>query len=506
MLKSGVIDLKNQTALESTIGTDTTRIYTYDDGSTVHLMVTKDDAGTETQVKLAEQSSITNLSAKGAGYYFDGVNDITTISGLSAIGTDDFSVFATISPMAGGYIIGSAGTGDGFGLTITSTAALQVYKVNVSPVTASTNTVSVTGQPSSIGYIRSGTSGTYYINGKTDDVTDNKDYTAAIGCLGSFRSTVPGSYYTGGIENFLFFNTAITDEDERAQIALGNIPNKYIGASQTELMPNQVDRDFSGASAWADVDLVSGSGAYDETGDLTITAGAAGAGDYCTCPVLSVPTTIGKVYRLTYDYTVAVAGAWTIKDFTGVQTIGTISATATQGILEWTATTTGGLRIVAATNDVSGTFDNFTLTQIGAVAAYLPEGIGHYSWMDNSGNGLHGTNSGAIPFGLNIGDTRTAYLLTTSEAPTMTDVQKGGWKVKSIAMETAQNLTEIDCTQETSSIELLSDKTLNNGKMVWCTLADHMLYAAGTDKDLVFKLTGNGGDGTKIYVELEKVF
>ena len=41
MLKSGVIDLKNQTALESTIGTDSTRIYTYDDGSSVRLAVTK---------------------------------------------------------------------------------------------------------------------------------------------------------------------------------------------------------------------------------------------------------------------------------------------------------------------------------------------------------------------------------------------------------------------------------------------------------------------------------
>jgi len=41
-------------------------------------------------------------------------------------------------------------------------------------------------------------------------------------------------------------------------------------SAQAELMPNIEDRDFSGASAWGDVDLVSGGGAYDETGDLTI--------------------------------------------------------------------------------------------------------------------------------------------------------------------------------------------------------------------------------------------
>jgi len=122
----------------------------------------------------------------------------------------------------------------------------------------------------------------------------------------------------------------------------------------SELMPNQVDRDFSGASAWANVDV----NAYDETGDLTITATS--AGQYCTCPVLSAPTTIGKGYQLTYDIA-NIVSTWIVQSFDGTQVIGTISANATQGILTWTAETTGGYRIVSGETDSSCDFDNFTL-------------------------------------------------------------------------------------------------------------------------------------------------
>jgi hypothetical protein len=152
-------------------------------------------------------------------------------------------------------------------------------------------------------------------------------------------------------------------------------------------MPNQVDRDFSGDSAWADVDLAAGGGAYDETGDLTITAGGAGAGDYCTCPVLSVPTTIGYKYRLRFDVANLV-GTWTIKSFDGTQTIGTVSATGLQQAFEWIATTTGGLRLVAVSNNASGDFDNFILVKLGATLALEPEGINKVAnrWYGGTSN------------------------------------------------------------------------------------------------------------------------
>jgi hypothetical protein len=154
--------------------------------------------------------------------------------------------------------------------------------------------------------------------------------------------------------------------------------------SQTELMPNQVDRDFSGASAWANVDL----NAYNETGDLSIIATV--AGQYCTCPVLSIPTTIGYRYRLKFDVA-NIISTWTIKSFDGTQTIGTVSGNGLQQSFEWIATTTGGLRLVAVGSTSAGDFDNFTLTKLGATIALEPEGIGSAAWTDSSTNALNAT-------------------------------------------------------------------------------------------------------------------
>ena len=126
----------------------------------------------------------------------------------------------------------------------------------------------------------------------------------------------------------------------------------------TELMPNTVDRDMSGASAWTDGTAGNAMGSYDETTDLTITANA--VGDFVTLIEASAPTTIGKRYRLTYDLANLV-GTWTVMDEDAGQTIGTISAEATQGYIDFTATTDGGLRLVSVEANSSGDFDNFTL-------------------------------------------------------------------------------------------------------------------------------------------------
>ncbi len=127
---------------------------------------------------------------------------------------------------------------------------------------------------------------------------------------------------------------------------------------KADLMPNIADRDFSAASAWANVDL---GGGYNETDDLTITADA--INQYCTLLVASAPTTIGKQYRLTYDLANTVS-TWKVRDFGGTQTLGTISANATQATLEFTAATAGGLRLVAVAANSSGDFDNFKLQEI----------------------------------------------------------------------------------------------------------------------------------------------
>lgn len=170
-------------------------------------------------------------------------------------------------------------------------------------------------------------------------------------------------------ENLSGYNEGLFDENQLVFASGTDIDSRL----DDELMPNQVDRDFSGASTWENVDI----NAYDETDDLTITANA--IGQYCTLPVASFPTEIGKQYKMTYDLA-NIASTWTVKSFDGVQTIGTIAANATQGVLVWTAETTGGLRLVSVANDSSGDFDNFTLSLSGENTDYSMRDL-----LDNAG-------------------------------------------------------------------------------------------------------------------------
>jgi len=171
----------------------------------------------------------------------------------------------------------------------------------------------------------------------------------------ALKGAYPTPAYVLGINDSLASGLTANDATERMfannhlMITVNSI------TLSTELMPNQVDRDFSGASAWADVDL----NAYDETGDLTITAD--GANQYCTLVAASAPTVIGRGYSMTFDVA-NIVSTWTIKSFDGTQDIGTVSANGTAVTLSWTAETVGGYRIVADSGTSSADFDNFTLT------------------------------------------------------------------------------------------------------------------------------------------------
>jgi len=108
-------------------------------------------------------------------------------------------------------------------------------------------------------------------------------------------------------------------------------------------------------------------------GDISITASA--IGQYCTLPIANAPTTIGKRYRLYYDLA-NIVSTWKVRDFGGTQTLGTISANATQATIEFTAATAGGLRLVAVAANSSGDFDNFKLQEIRIFKFMPPTNMG----------------------------------------------------------------------------------------------------------------------------------
>ena len=179
-----------------------------------------------------------------------------------------------------------------------------------------------------------------------------------------------------------------------------------------EIMPNEPDRIFSGGTpTWADVDLATGGGSYDESGDLSLVAGGSGAGDYCTLPVASAPMTVGVTYRLYYDLA-GLTGTWYLKDFTGTDTYGTISATATQAYVEFECETGGGFRLVAVSNSAAGNFDNFSLSLPPSVA-YVGNATASYGWSAAQRSILEQSYSDRASAGLNgKGKNSKEYKLT----------------------------------------------------------------------------------------------
>jgi len=127
-----------------------------------------------------------------------------------------------------------------------------------------------------------------------------------------------------------------------------------------ELIADQVDRDFSAASDWTNNDI----NAYDETGDLTITADA--ADQYCTLAASEAPMLQNKWYILEFDLANLVDD-WKLSDQDGgftIQASGLANGTDQQIVFQYTDASSGGLRITSLGNTSSGDFDNFSLKEV----------------------------------------------------------------------------------------------------------------------------------------------
>ncbi|MFC1543064.1 hypothetical protein ACFL4K_00830 [Candidatus Neomarinimicrobiota bacterium] len=140
----------------------------------------------------------------------------------------------------------------------------------------------------------------------------------------------------------------------------------------TELIAGVNNRNFAGANQWENVDI----NAYDETGDLTITASA--KGQYCYLPVANAPMSEGGRYIVQFDVA-NIVSRWELQDFTGAQTFGIISANGTDQTLEFTVNTdiTGGFRIASMSATSSMDFDNVGMRKTGPIQ----NAVGVIEWL-----------------------------------------------------------------------------------------------------------------------------
>jgi len=120
---NGVL-MTNETSVKSTIPQDKTWFYPYDDGSSVRLAATKDDAGTESIAYLAEMSDVVNLSTKPAGAFYHGNGTdqylYTPDNANLQMGTNDFAYMLRVklpdyTPSAAVTLARKANTTDNLG-------------------------------------------------------------------------------------------------------------------------------------------------------------------------------------------------------------------------------------------------------------------------------------------------------------------------------------------------------------------------------------------------------
>jgi len=282
---------------------------------------------------LVDVQNIPDLVSKGPGYWFDGADDVITVSDDADIdfGTaDDFFIEIEFMPSdvtrTTDYLINKEAAGIGYGLYINQDDLYIRLDDDTHDVSAIIGTAVFSDNVKAhvlVSFDRSG-SATAYVNGKsvgTVDISSVTDTISSAGDLHIGQDSAGTNEFSGEIYWGRIGNLALTATEVKAFSSGAPVPYKYIGASQTVLT----------------------------SGTLTI----------------------GKRYRIVN---------WiTDDDFVNV---GGANVDGT----EFTATATTPTKWEASS----------TVVQIGCVLQLEQDGIGTTQWLDKSGNDLHGTVSGAI--------------------------------------------------------------------------------------------------------------
>ena len=356
----------------------------------------------------------------GAGYWFAKDDSISVADNVNLdVGTGDFSLivkrYVPENVTGTEYILNKEDSGVGYGLYRTeddlyirlddgTTDASAIIGTAVFSVGVACNI--------SVSFDRSGDA-TAYINGLSVGTVDVSSASATLDNAGAFviGSTTAGtSFLNGTLDKIGVFNTKLTVDEINTSISY-----KYIGASQTAKIT-----DFTASHDYG----VSSSGGWEKTGTPTsITTNTDGkltvdvTGDTQGLQTIAqIIYKLNKLYMAKFtitstnwsngnvDVVVATNTNQTIIDNGGaISEAGGVEVRADgtyRVIFEYGTTnsdTSAGVGIYS--DDYSGnytfTIEDFTITQIGCVADYSPDGVETNQWKDVSGNGINGDVDGA---------------------------------------------------------------------------------------------------------------
>lgn len=335
-------------------------------------------------------------------YSFNGTSDYVTLPTIPAFGTGDFTIIAKINgnSFAGNRgIIGGATNSCSF--VVNANGTLKIDKTIISTTGTSTGTISI-DVLNTVVYSRSGTTGTFYINGVASGTcTDSENYSVAQTLLGVYGSGL--NYFSGSISLVRIFNYALT-------------PTQITNYSKPEYPIEWVDRGATGAELVTNGNFSSGTtGWTTQSGsDITVTSGEAviGSGQYAQ--QLGMTILSGKKYLLKVDaYKSGTAASFLLSTINGLWLAGEINYYSSYPITEskttylFPFTATGSANGIMFKENYGGGYnmmlDNVSLTQLGCVLDLNPSGLsrasdGSYNtgyWTDRT-NSITATVSGAV--------------------------------------------------------------------------------------------------------------
>jgi len=210
-----------------------------------------------------------------------------------------------------------------------------------------------------------------------------------------YGKTVGGYYVDGNIDDIAYFNRVLT-ADEIFLLYTGCQNREFIGnrfyispqagKSSVELIPYQVDRDFSGANHWTNINFP----IFNSSGDLSL---GSQANLYRECNIAQtyIPFILGKTFIISFTAS-NIVGTWELwnadnsKYLYGFNSNGIHETSASWG------NATGGIRIKSTSTYGSVDLDNFSVRSAwndndGLISYYRFEGNSTDSKGINDGTG-----------------------------------------------------------------------------------------------------------------------
>ncbi|NBW08429.1 MAG: hypothetical protein EBR82_10410 [Caulobacteraceae bacterium] len=325
-------------------------------------------------------SAKSSIAARAArqGLVQDGTaaNTVT----VSAVGSTDFSIGGWVrqtSAAIAGLIAGNAGS---VALYILANGTLRVDRLGTGSTTASTGTVTA-GKDSFVMYVRSGTTGTYYIDGVAAGTTsDSFNYSTAIGFIGG--DTASTNVLNGKFAPYAY-NRALTAA-EVVSLYESGVPagSDYNTASNTSVVTGFTNGGVSGSNTY---------GTYSGASATGFTAATTGATGRSVSNTFSIVT--GNRYRVSFTLTLnsgaAPAFVYLTNGTLDNPGSNTPAAAAGSNVLDFTATATTAASVLEFVSTAAGNFviSSLTLTRLGLLLAPdAGQAGGGLTWYDTSGN------------------------------------------------------------------------------------------------------------------------